>query len=511
MLTQNKLRLALKLYPLYEAVSGDLLFFSVIQTLFFTQVKGFSASQIAMIILLADIVDLAIEYPTYKVIRRLGNSRSCIIGAIMPLIGIVLITIGRSMPIVSLGMIFFVGAANFQSMAEAAARNNLVLIGEKEDYAKLFSRGNIIYSAVSMMAAIVIPFLFSINRYLPSLLCIITYAAIMAISFFIVDYSEHGGILTTLKDEKVSLVRIGMGLRFLIIVFCLFFCAGAVFTNNTEVFLSNHLSERFSEHNTIFIFGAIIWIARVVRLLSNILLPIILEKLKDRIVFIVPGIMLIAFLSVGISGLFFKETIWPIILTGMAYVIVKGVIWDPLRTFLRMTAVDTNSKNRQQSMLVYLNAGQSVVSVLMDLMVVGILKILPLEYVFIVFSVISAIMVIFAVMLMWEFKRSVEIMNYRDTFDEVSIDEISQTLYNHLINAGMEAKEALSYRLLTEEKLIESLTEKNRGTVVCVSLSTKFDDINVSLKIGDEERDIFTLAREDDLISQIIFQNVLKY
>ena len=84
----GKIKLALKLYPFYEATSGDLLFFSVIQTLFLIQVKGFSAAQIAMIILVADIVDMALEYPSYRAIQRLGNSRACVIGGIMPLLGI---------------------------------------------------------------------------------------------------------------------------------------------------------------------------------------------------------------------------------------------------------------------------------------------------------------------------------------------------------------------------------------------------------------------------------------
>lgn len=108
---------------------------------FLIQVKGFSDADIATIILITDIADLILEYPTYKIIRRLGNSRACVIGGIMPLIGILLITIGWTLPLVAVGNIFFVSAGNFQSMASAGARNNLVLFGEKEKYAKLFSKG----------------------------------------------------------------------------------------------------------------------------------------------------------------------------------------------------------------------------------------------------------------------------------------------------------------------------------------------------------------------------------
>jgi hypothetical protein len=506
----NKIKLALKLYPFYEAASGDLLFFSIIQTLFLTQVKGFSASQIATVILITDVVDLALEYPTYMVIRRVGNSRSSVIGGIMPLIGILFITFGQTLLLVAAGNIFFVSAGNFQSMAGAGARNNLVLLGEKEDYARLFSKGNTIYSAVSMISAVLIPFLFSLNRYLPSILCIAACGVIAVLSTFIPDYSEQGGTAPPSKEVKKTNVRIGKGLRLLLVVFCLFFCTGAVFTSNTEVFLGNRLGELFSEQKTIFIYGTVIWAARMLRLGSNMLLPRILDLLKDGIVLTSSVVMLIAFSLIAISGLLFRKTIIPVFIAGIAYVVVKGIIWDPLRTFLRMTAVDTNSKKRQQSMLVFLNAGQSVVSILMDLIVVGILTVCSLEYVFLVFSGISAIIVIFAVLLRKELKQQVEIMQYETRLNEREADEISQIIYDHLLKFGIESKEALSYRLLTEEKLLEYIKKGKTGEKLCVRLVSKLDDFHVNLRVGDEDGDIFMIPSSGDSISQQIFHNILR-
>lgn len=506
----NQIKLALKLYPFYEAANGDLLFFSVIQTLFLTQVKGFSPAQIATIILITNIVDFALEYPSYRAIRKLGNSRSSVIGGIMPLIGILLITCGQTLSLITIGMIFFESAGNFQSMAGASARNNLVLLGEKEEYANLFSKGNTIFSAVSMVSALLVPVLFSVNRYIPSILCIITCGVIAVLSFFIPDYSEQSGLLPPPKEEKTTFVKIGKGLKLLLIVFCLFFCAGAVFTNNTEVFLGNRLGELFSEQNTIFIFGAIIWITRMLRLGSNLLLPKILDRLKDKIVLIASIIMLIGFSLVGFSGLFFSKTMFPIIAAGIAYIIVRGLLWDPLRTFLRMTAVDTNSKKRQQSMLVFLNAGQSLVGILMNLIVVTILKFYSLEYVFLTFAVISIIIVICSILLRMELKHQIEIMNFETLLNEKGINEISQIVYDDLKEVGMEQKEALSYRLLTEEKLVEYINAGKREEKVSVRLIAKMDDFCVNLKVGDEEGDIFTLPRDGDSVSQQIFHSIIR-
>ena len=505
----GKIKLALKLYPFYEATSGDLLFFSVIQTLFLIQVKGFSAAQIAMIILVADIVDMALEYPSYRAIQRLGNSRACVIGGIMPLLGILFITIGQSLPLIVIGRILFVSAGNFQSMAGAAARNNLVMVGEKEQYAKLFSKGNTIYSAASMAAAVLVPFLFSINRYIPSVLCIVTCAAITAISFFIKDYTEQS-VLPESKEEKPSRAKIGKGLWLLLVVFCLFFCSGAVFANNTEIFLTNRLGELVTEQNTIFIFGAVMWLLRMVRLGTNVLLPKILDRLKDKIVIIAASVMMSAFLVIGISALAARKSMTPVLLAGIAYVLVKGIFWDPLRTFLRMTAVDTNSKNKQQSMLMLLNAGQSAIGIIMDLIVVGVLKAFSLEYVFLIFALINCVTVVCAMMLRRELKNSVRLLHYESVLNEGEIDIISNQVFDGLKNAGLNSKEALLYRILTEEKLMECMNEGLRNEKLTVSLNARLDEFNVCLRIGEEERDIFTLPTGGDSASVQIFQNILR-
>jgi len=404
---QNKIRLALKLYPFYEAASGDMLFFSIIETLFLMQVKGFSAADIALILFITHFADLILEYPSYIIIRRFGNGASGIIGGIMPLIGILFITLAQSQMAVIIGNIFCVSAVNFQSAAGAGARNNLAALGEKDKYAELFSKSNVIYTAVSMAAAVFIPFLYSLNKYIPSILCIITFFGIAVISFFLKDFTEkeHSNLPLHLTKNNYSLGKIGRKFILLIIVFCLFFCAGGVFTKNTEVFLGKYLGELFNGQQTIFIFGAVIWASRFIRLIVNILLPKILNLLKENIVTLSAYSIAAAFLIIGAGGLFFSKTILPVIAAGTAYIIIRGVIWDIMRTYLRMSAIDINNKQRQQTMIVLLNAGQSIVCVIMDLTAVSILKLFPLEYVFFAFALISIVIVIYSIMLKRELKK----------------------------------------------------------------------------------------------------------
>ncbi len=513
----KKIQKALKLYPFYEAVSGDLLFFSVIQTIFLTLVKGFSAEQVATVILISDFLALALEYPSYKLIQCWGNSRSIIVGGILPLFGITLITLGQNLTVIAIGTACAGIAYNFQSMASAGARNNMVLLGEKEQFAKLFSRGNLIYSAISMVATILIPFLFSINRYTPSVLCAVVCAVAAVISFFIPDYTEQGGGESLAKKQKEQQmqkdrnVKIGGSFRLLAIVFCLFFCAGAVFRSNTELFLSEHLQQIFSEQETIYIYGAILWGTRFFQFSSNACISVILDFLKEKIVIVAPFVMLLAFLIIGGSGLFFGKSIVPVCLAGLFYIAIRGIFWDPLRTFLRMLVTDTNSKKRQQTMLMILNIGQSVVSIAMDLIVVSTLKIYSLEYVFLAFSVILTIELIFAAQLHAKIASQIELMQYHSALNEEEVDRISELVYACLVDAGYDKREALQNRLLVEEKLIACLNNDMRDAPVDISVTRKLDDACINLTIRDKKIEIFRMPEESDSLSNIIFSNIVKH
>ena len=85
-----------------------------------------------------------------------------------------------------------------------------------------------------------------------------------------------------------------------------------------------------------------------------------------------------------------------------------------------------------------------------------------------------------------------------------------QMMYEDLLEAGTEQKKALSYRLLTEETLVDCINEGKRGEKLKVRLVAKLEELVVSLKVGDEDRDIFTLPRTEDSFSRQVFQNILK-
>ncbi len=512
MKTDGKIKLALKLYPIYEAMSGDLLFYSVIEMLFLTLVKGFSNSEIALILVIVNAADLALEYPSYRLIRRLGNSRSVVLGGIMPVLAIVFLTLGQSIVPVIIGNILFVSAGNFQSMACAGARNNLSLTGERNNYAKLFSRGNMIYTGLSMAAAIIAPFMFSCNRYLPSAVCFITYVLIAVISLYIPDYTEKGFRNTRSKDDDkknyTKKVKLSAVFKYILGVFCIYFCAIIVFSNNSELLMSNTLGCMFDENRTIFIYGAVIWISRIIRFITNAFISSIIDKYKEKVVIAGSFILLISFALTGLSGIFFRGTMQGFLVIAAMYIIVKGIIWDPMRILLRMKAVDTNSKKRQQLMLTLLNAGQSVVSIIMRLIVLAAMNIAGLEYVFPVFALIMAAELVLAIKLAGEMKKEKELLKYETVLSEEEIDNTVQMIVDLLERSGMERKLVLSYRLIVEERLLERLKDGHRGEDVMIVLTLKQDELDITLTAGGEQIDVFGGPKSSDEFSSKVFSRL---
>ena len=518
-MNQNKIKKALKIYPVYEAMGQDLLFYSVIEILFLTLVKGYTDSQVALIFLYTDAADLLLEYPSYKIIKRIGNSTSVIVGAVLPLLAILSITFSPNLIFVILGNVLFVSSGNFRSMGCAGARNNLSLIGKTSEFAKFFSKGNIIYAAITMLSTALIPGLFYFNRYYPSYLCIIAYTAGLIAAFMMPDYSERlAGKASGKRDkeeqdkikEKKSIqgAKLSSMMKYLLFVFCIFFCSAITFCKNSELLLSDSLNEIVSEERTILYFGIFIFVSRLLKLIVNTFLPKILNALKEKMILVGSVVLFFSSIMTAVAGIYLKNSISGIVIIAFSYFLL-AIIWDPMRTFLRMLAVDTNSKKKQQKMLVLLNVGQSVINVFLRLIVYVILRFLPLSYVFPVFALLMMIEIIMALRLVIKCRESLELMNIETVLTEEELDNIAMSVYELLLETGLDSKQAFSYRFLVEEKLLDQMENGHKDENVRIGMYAKNDEISIKLTVGGEEINVFAVSKSDDAVSTTIFGNLL--
>lgn len=80
----------------FSSLTGDLVFWAIIDTLFLTTVKGLSASQITLFTTIPAAIGILIQPYILKNIHKMGNTTSVRIGALSLFISGILITFGPS-------------------------------------------------------------------------------------------------------------------------------------------------------------------------------------------------------------------------------------------------------------------------------------------------------------------------------------------------------------------------------------------------------------------------------
>ena len=95
-LKRRKALLTNRIIPYFIGISGDLMFFIAINTLFLTVVKGLSATQISFLSTVTSLSYILMQIPALKLIQKIGNIKAIRLGTIMLLCSALLITFGNN-------------------------------------------------------------------------------------------------------------------------------------------------------------------------------------------------------------------------------------------------------------------------------------------------------------------------------------------------------------------------------------------------------------------------------
>ena len=171
----NKKRIVLsnKIYPLFAGLSGDLIFYVTINTLFLTEVKKFSALEISSLTTISLLVMIILNPLVIKIINKIGALNSVKVGVILLFLGAFLITVGNNYFTILIGSILYEAYAYFKKMDTIILRNNLSFLNEKDKYLEYESKGSLVFAVVTMLPALISGFLFNLNPYLPMIGCLI--------------------------------------------------------------------------------------------------------------------------------------------------------------------------------------------------------------------------------------------------------------------------------------------------------------------------------------------------
>ena len=353
---EQKIKKFKKVFPWYVGLSGDLLFWGAIDTLFLTTVKWLEASQIVSLSTVSLIICIIMQLPLLKLIKKIGNTNSVRVGALMFLIASVLLTLGKKYIVIMLGQILYELAFTFRNMANAILKNNLELQNEASEYIKIKTRANTVYAVATMIVSLIVSTMFNMNNYLPMFGCMSVCFICFILAFGIVDYSNNKSITENRKKEKIQYGKI---ILLLIIIYGLFYTIVNQGQSNGKLFIQQQLLLNYDVARTATVIGIIVFVSRIVRVISNMSFSKIYEKYQTKMGIIFPIMLSIAILNMILGSIIGNNLILKFIIMSMGYIIIV-FIRDPFEVYMQDLAIKNVGQDKQQTLLTIMELASKI-------------------------------------------------------------------------------------------------------------------------------------------------------
>lgn len=210
---QRMRKINMKLFPIYKALSWDLLFYYTINFLFLTQIKNISASDVVLTDSFYALFVMILQIPINIIIAFLGKKKSIVIGNFLLVVHMIVIIFSRN--IFDLILANFISAIGFglkETVASALLKESIPPSKYKNQiFSKLNSKGSTWYYVLEMISKIIAGYLFVINGYLPMIcsLIILIISAIISMGFVEPDKKTNTGLKKTVKIDEIKDIKAG--------------------------------------------------------------------------------------------------------------------------------------------------------------------------------------------------------------------------------------------------------------------------------------------------------------
>lgn len=408
-MNEQRLKRFNKVFPWFEGLSKDLLFWVAIDTLFLTVVKKLTASQIVSLTSISLITCILLQIPLLNIIKKIGNTKSVRLGSLLLLVSSVLLTFGWKYIVIVIGKILYEIAFTFQNMINVVLKNNLELQSRENEYIKFRTKANTIYGIVTMIISFVASIMFNINHYLPMLGCILFCLICFIMSFGMIDYSDNDIIEYKDSEKNNDTIKMNYPKVVLLIImsYGMFYPIVNSGQSNGKLFIQQELLKSFNVEKTALIIGAILCVSRIVRVVSNIVFNKIYIKYQNKVGFILPILLSIS-LTLMIGGYLMSFSIvLKILMMSLGYIIIL-FIRDPFKVYMQDLALKKSDKQQQQSVLITLDLSRKIVRAIISLSFTAILINNPMIIVMLILVVLSIIEIFISVYLYGMITKEIE-------------------------------------------------------------------------------------------------------
>ena len=215
---QRMRKINMKLFPIYKALSWDLLFYYTINFLFLTQIKNISASDVVLTDSFYALFVMILQIPINIIIAFLGQKKSIVIGNFLLVVHMLVIIFSRN--IYDLILADFISAIGFgikDTVQTALLKESIPPSKYKNQiFSKLNSKGSTWYYVLEMSSKIIAGYLFVINGYLPMVCSLIVLIIATVISMGFIEPNKKTKVTFKKTIETNEIKDIKSGFKFVL-------------------------------------------------------------------------------------------------------------------------------------------------------------------------------------------------------------------------------------------------------------------------------------------------------
>lgn len=361
----EKIKRSIKIYPIFTAFTGDLIFFVPIDTLFLTLVKGLSASQITAMTMISLLICIIFQKVILKIVKKIGNVKSIRLGIGLILISSLFLTFGKNFAIIL--MYNFISEIGFMllNMNKILLKNNLKSLNKEEEYYEIRNKSKIIYALITMITALVTGYLFNVNNYLPMYLSLIVYLLMLFLSVMFYESEQVSEKEKAKTDQKKSKIKISSTIFLVIISNAVFYSIIKMGQNNSKIFMQYDFQKFLSIEMVTYYITAIVFISRIARLVGNIIFGKVYAKIKHKMSIILTICLSMAFALLILGHLLNVGFIYKVIIMSLGFFLILATR-DSFQVYIEDVALDITPKEEQQKILIYIEVYRKILTLILS-------------------------------------------------------------------------------------------------------------------------------------------------
>lgn len=381
---EERINLSNKLYPLYDGLSKDLLFYIAIDTLFLTVAKGFTAVQISLLGFIPTFICVLLKPVLLRAVKRLGNVQSSRVGTFMLLSSAVLITLGTTFYIISIGRVLYESAFILKSMESITLKKNLEHQEKANQYMRIRGASNTVYASATFIIAIVAGPMFNVSPYLPMWLCILFCVITFCLSFTFYEVKDKEDNLETknkpqkCKEEKKS--KLSKILLLAMISNALFINIVFVGQQDSKLFIQYQLTDWYGITTTATLLTLIVASSRLSRIVLNMAFNKYYQKFKNQIPIVLSSVLVIGFGSIILGAVLPLHNIIKVIFMTLGFDLIIPMR-DTFIIYIEDVVLSHSKKEEQQELFTNMEVLVKVGKVAMNLAISLLLLKVDLYYI----------------------------------------------------------------------------------------------------------------------------------